>query len=399
MNDDYAHILQRYHRTHQYLQSDPEIALSEARKTTEAILKDLYRQQQSLHPNDSNYQKNPDKLMLNKLAGILDGANIYPLVVATSIRTIQAFGNIGSHDQDGQELHLDAQSARTCINALDTLMKWFWQQHNLNLLDLEIKEPKKTSKKMIYAMAILGFCLVLCWQYLMGSQPSKADIAQVYQSFDIPIPPDSCIQETSQTLEMLQTLEFSQIPQDIQQRSLLVQAIQINDMSQNDNASNSQEDLIRRLEMQCADWAFVSAMWGNYWFKQNHLDQSETHFKKALQLQAEYPKIQYNLALLLFKMHRSDEALNLLNQLLKDNPQHSNGYLLRANIYSGLAQWDLARTDGIKALNNTPDNPKVLLLLLKVEKESEHLEEMLEYACALKKLGHPIGKQLCTLDD
>ncbi len=140
-------ILKRYQKVIQYSTIDPEVALGEARKTAEAILKVLYTQQNEQEPGNQLFNKPVEKKMLSDLASIMEKIKRYPLIVATAVRTIQAFGNIGAHDQGAEADHVDEESIQACTTALKTLMKWFWKDSGQDMSRLSASVPEKSQNQ------------------------------------------------------------------------------------------------------------------------------------------------------------------------------------------------------------------------------------------------------------
>ena len=148
-------ILKRYQKAIQYSTVDPEVALGEARKTAEAILKVLYTQQKEQEPGNQLFNKPVEKKMLSDLASIMEKIKRYPLIVATAVRTIQAFGNIGAHDQGEEADHVDEESIQACTTALKTLMKWFWKDSDQDMSRLSKSVSGKSQKHNESAPSIL----------------------------------------------------------------------------------------------------------------------------------------------------------------------------------------------------------------------------------------------------
>ena len=145
-------ILKRYQKAIQYSTIDPEVALGESRKTAEAILKILYTQQKEQEPGNQLFNKPVEKKMLSDLASIMEKIKRYPLIVATAVRTIQAFGNIGAHDQGAEADHVDAESIQACTTALKTLMKWFWNDCDQDMSQLSDAEPSSVEPSIASAL-------------------------------------------------------------------------------------------------------------------------------------------------------------------------------------------------------------------------------------------------------
>ena len=126
-DDHLQRIAVRYERACRYAVSDPEVALAEARKTAEAIARALYVDFQQENPDHKSFRKQATGLMLGMLASSLEAVKRTPLSGSTSLRTIQAFGNIGAHDQGKETDHVDQDTVQSCLSALDTVYKWYME--------------------------------------------------------------------------------------------------------------------------------------------------------------------------------------------------------------------------------------------------------------------------------
>jgi hypothetical protein len=146
----HTRILGRYKKAKAYAETDPEVALSEARKTAEAIYKHVYTSYATAHPDNNDFKKPAEKQMLNDMASRLEKVKAVPLVVSTAIRTIQAFGNIGSHDQGEEADHVTTESIKAPIAGLETVVRWFWKQQELSvdMLDLQAISKAPTPRSV-----------------------------------------------------------------------------------------------------------------------------------------------------------------------------------------------------------------------------------------------------------
>lgn len=107
-----------------YQKIDPEVSLSQARKTAEAICKRIY-QDEGLHRNG----KPPDKMMLNDLVQILSRNRSVPRHILMPLGTIQTYGNYGAHDQSDHSGTMDEAFIQPCIQALNVVVHWFFQEY------------------------------------------------------------------------------------------------------------------------------------------------------------------------------------------------------------------------------------------------------------------------------
>ena len=116
-----------YKKAKQYADQDPEVCLGLARKTAEAICKQVY-----IIEGMEKGAKPAEKMMLNDLIGALNKKQKLPKKVVISLGTIQAFGNFGSHDQGKETLEVSSDDVRPCITALTTVTNWYLEEYHAN---------------------------------------------------------------------------------------------------------------------------------------------------------------------------------------------------------------------------------------------------------------------------
>jgi hypothetical protein len=114
-------------RAKEYLSTDPESSLNNARKVAEVICKDLYitsgLEATSKRPYDSFKQ-------LEELINTLEKNKIITNSILIHLNTMQHFGNFGSHDQGQESIAFTSEMAEPCLKALDTIIKWFKESRN-----------------------------------------------------------------------------------------------------------------------------------------------------------------------------------------------------------------------------------------------------------------------------
>jgi len=69
-------------------------------------------------------------MMLDSLLNKLIEGQIVPRKIYTPIKTVQSYGNFGSHDQEDEYEEIDADFALPSYNALETIMTWFRDQNS-----------------------------------------------------------------------------------------------------------------------------------------------------------------------------------------------------------------------------------------------------------------------------
>lgn len=126
-------IKKLYEKTLFYEVADPEVALSQARKSAEAICKSIY-----LESKNNDTGKPIHKLMLNDLILLLNKENIVPRSIIISLNTIQQFGNFGVHDQGEESEIIDVDYVKPCLLALGIVFNWYVTSfHNGSIPDFD----------------------------------------------------------------------------------------------------------------------------------------------------------------------------------------------------------------------------------------------------------------------
>jgi len=112
-----ARVRTLYEKSLHYQAQDPEIALAQARKSAEAVCKQIYRQE-----GMEKGARPAGRMMLDDLIGSLERGRRVPRHIGIALRTIQAFGNFGTHDQGLDSEHITAEYIRPCLAALGTVV-------------------------------------------------------------------------------------------------------------------------------------------------------------------------------------------------------------------------------------------------------------------------------------
>lgn len=119
-----------YEKTISYKKSDPEVSLSQARKSAEAICKQIYLQE-GLEKNG----KPVNKLMLDEFIQVLNNKKIFPQYITINLRTIQAFGNFSTHDQGEENQFITEENITPCLQALANVVHWYFcNYHNKKII-------------------------------------------------------------------------------------------------------------------------------------------------------------------------------------------------------------------------------------------------------------------------
>jgi hypothetical protein len=120
LEQELNHIRNYYQRTLSYQHSDPEAALWMARKATEAICRQIFVKE--ISPNIGNATLEELLVQLNKRKAIPKGIEV-------PIRTIQQYGNFGTHDQGHDNIAITQEFAEPCLKSLSTVVDWYFNEY------------------------------------------------------------------------------------------------------------------------------------------------------------------------------------------------------------------------------------------------------------------------------
>ena len=123
-------------KAQRYAESDPETALMQARKSAEAICRNVF----------SAEIGEPGKIMLDGLIKKLAQKNMLPQKIVIPLGTIQAYGNYASHAQSDYE-KMDFGYISPCLSALAQITDWYFSEYLGIETPSEIKEKAYGAKE------------------------------------------------------------------------------------------------------------------------------------------------------------------------------------------------------------------------------------------------------------
>lgn len=263
-----------------------------------------------------------------------------------------------------------------------------------------------TKSPKVLIVGIAGFFVSVVFFFVLsyeGGAAADTEIQAVYSANDIPYPPKECRSEEQAVIDELKYIAQSRILEKRQEllrffpNSLLVHSVLVNAFSQSKDVSETQYNRIRALEKSCSNWAFPQALLGNYYFHKQEYDSANNAYQTALAIQPQYPTIQFNLALVASKQEQFTDVIEIVNQLLEQEPQHPNALLLRSQAHISLQNWLPAERDAVEAQKKSPRDTKPYLLLWTIYSQTKQENLANAVGCKLKELGDPMGKKLCTM--
>ncbi len=117
---DIERVMGYYEETKSFSASNPKAALWMARKTAEAICRQLFVEHISPNPGDLTLDKYIELLSSN---GLLEKNIIIPL------QTIRNYGNFGAHDQGEESDKITNDYIKPCLHSLETVIIWYTNKY------------------------------------------------------------------------------------------------------------------------------------------------------------------------------------------------------------------------------------------------------------------------------
>ena len=124
---------------------------------------------------------------------------------------------------------------------------------------------------------------------------------------------------------------------------------------------------------------------GNVWLGRGELWKARSHYLESLRIKPDYAEARNNLALILMREGRTDEAAVQYREVLKDNPDYAEAYNNLGVIFAGQGKSREAEAGFRRALELKPDYAgaqgnlaKLLLSQGKFEEAVEHFRAILE---------------------
>lgn len=118
-----------------YAERDPEVALTQARKSAEAICRSVFAAEIG----------EPGKIMLDELIKRLNEKGLVPRKILMPLNTIQGYGNYGTHAQSDLD-DLDAEYIAPCLSALATVTSWYFLDYLRMEIPAEINQGRAIDK-------------------------------------------------------------------------------------------------------------------------------------------------------------------------------------------------------------------------------------------------------------
>ncbi|OKJ33623.1 DUF4145 domain-containing protein [Streptomyces sp. CB01580] len=145
-----------YRKALRYAESDPEVFLSTARRAAESILLDIAMQEAV-----------GSKPTLESLLTVLTTKGLLPRKVVLAVRTIQNYGNYGSHALEPSGEEISAEDVQPCLTALTQLAAWYGRTAS-SFAENEGREALAAMQRAAGATRLADSTLIVVKALLLG---------------------------------------------------------------------------------------------------------------------------------------------------------------------------------------------------------------------------------------
>lgn len=181
--------LRLYRKALRYAESDPEVFLGTARRAAESILLDIALREAV-----------GSKPTLESLLTVLTGKGLVPPKIVLAIRTIQNYGNYGSHAQDASTEEISADDVRPCLDALTQLAVWYGQT-STSLAEEHARHRLTAHQRRTGTTRLADSTLIVVKAVLLGCGFEKAMARRNHRVVPVQLPwADSLVRDVSARL-------------------------------------------------------------------------------------------------------------------------------------------------------------------------------------------------------
>lgn len=319
-------------------------AMQNARLVVETVLRHLVTVE---------LKQTPGKAMLDELITRFRqsaNAGVVPVPVLAHMGTVQAWGNLSSHDHaanlNDQAMKLGPEELGTALNSLVAILSWYAEKYGPAAAKevVPTPAPKKKTHPLVMALALvipIGGGLYALWMVTtQGPNPVEVANAGValnkfYLANKEPPPTGRCRISDTRTLikvshgpgslALLKEVTVSHPEVDYLTARALAQAGQPADAP-----------LARALD--CPGFAAAHGLKARLLGKADKKDEAAAELEKALEAAPEWSQARYNLGLVELSRGRVKEGVELMKAYVEAEPQDGDGWLMLGAAYEGLGR-------------------------------------------------------------
>ncbi|MCU0699166.1 MAG: tetratricopeptide repeat protein [Myxococcaceae bacterium] len=327
--------------------------MQNARLVLEALLRSLVSEE---------LKQTPGKAMLDELITKFRqqaNAGVVPTTILAHMGTVQAWGNLSSHDHagklDDQGVSVGQEEVVASLNSMLAVLSWFATRRGITI-DPNLRTPAPvtasgtTSPQLaapapkarsplplvggVVALAVLAGIGFVVTRPPPAPPISPTPVASpftkldaIYAGWKEPVPPIACRRpDDAARLAAIATdaTALALVDPTPESAYLVARATWEQDGTRHPSLERA---------LGCPGFAAAFNLAGRIALKGKDVDQARRHFIAAVAAAPSFVNARFNLALLLLQAGELDEARDKLDRLIGDQPDFGEPFLLRAAIF------------------------------------------------------------------
>lgn len=361
--------------------------MQNARLVLEALLRSLVTEE---------LKQTPGKAMLDELITRFRqqaNAGVVPTTILAHMGTVQAWGNLSSHDHSGSihdaGVSVGQEEVVASLNSMLAVLGWFAAKRGVALENVKtplpggaqtrgslgpgsqvapapaLAPPPSTPTTSRGPLLLIGGAVVLVgllgggFLLMKGSGGGRSDVSPfagldaLYASWKEPPPPVACRRvEDAARIASIATdaTALGVVDQNPESSYLLARATFERDRTRH-------EALDRALA--CPGFAAAANLAGRAALVNKDYPAARKHFLAAIAASPSFVNARFNLALMFVQERDFDSARDKLDNLISENPDFGAAYLIRASIHEVKNDREAARRDACQAAKLGVEKAKV----------------------------------------
>jgi tetratricopeptide (TPR) repeat protein len=420
--------------------SDFRGVLQNARVVVETLLRSILHKEKKETPGKDTLEKLIPKLFQEGQSSIL------PVAIVVHVRTIQAWGNVGAHDQHAdlfeKGLEVKQDEALAALNSLVAILDWYQEKYLRDGSTVSSPVPPVKSspslpsrpapaKSKMPIMAAIGFFAVAGiggalfvaknsasqTDVIPAADPTeaRADLNREYLSAHEYPPPKPCETNEPEALALfteatrlldggkpggnraedakaLASLvgEEPKLAKSAEYWHLKARALHFTGAPD----ASVREAADKSIEL-CKTFAPPYNLHGTLGLLADEVGFAKLSYEKAVELAPDYLSPAFNLGLVHLKGQNLEEAIAAFSAVLKKDPEYTIAYKTRAQAHLAKGSLEAAAGDLVELLRRMPEDAQSYALLGTVRAKLGQNDAARVAFCKAKELGLESAAKMC----
>jgi hypothetical protein len=326
-------------------------AMQNARLVLESILRHLVT---------TELKQTPGKAMVDELLSKFRqpaNASVVPIPVLAHMGTVQAWGNVSSHDHaaslNDQAMKLGPEEVGTALNSLVAILSWYAGKYAPpQVAPAGVPPPpaRKTNPivmALAIAIPVLGGGYALWVVATLG--PSSVEVANAgvalnsfYKANREPPPSGRCrVSDTRTLIKIAKSPGSLALLRDVELQHPEISYLKARALSESKQPADAElEDALK-----CPGFAAAHGLKAKLLGKADKKDEAAAELQQALDAEPDWSNAHYNLGLVELSRGRVKEGVEQMKLYTEAEPDDGDGWMMLGAAYEGLARQSPEATD------------------------------------------------------